>query len=283
MNQVNVSDLPILYSFRRCPYAMRARLALFASDTRCRLREVVLRDKPAALLQASPKGTVPVLVLPEGKVLEESLDIMLWALHQQDPQNWLAPQEGNLQAMLELIQECDERFKRSLDRYKYPGRFTAELLQARQEGAAHSACKVVGSVSDASVSHVAVTVDKPDRHVAEDSLVGSSDETAGEDIDNAALSVWAVEHRDAGAAWLATLEARLQNNPWLFGRRPALADMAIAPFVRQYAHVDKEWFDAQPWPGLQAWLRNWMESDLFEGVMAKYRPWTPDSAGELFA
>lgn len=275
--------MPILYSFRRCPYAMRARLALFASGTRCRLREVVLRDKPAALLQASPKGTVPVLVLSEGKVLEESLDIMLWALQQQDPQNWLAPEEGSLQAMLDLIQECDERFKHSLDRYKYPGRFTAELLQARQEGPAHISGNIADPVSDESADHVAVTDDTPDRQVAESSLAENSDEAAGEDIDNAALSAWAVEHRDVGAAWLATLEAKLQHSSWLFGRRPALADMAIAPFVRQYAHVDKEWFDAQPWPGLQAWLRNWMESDLFAGVMAKYRPWTPDSAGELFA
>ena len=80
------SDLPILYSFRRCPYAMRARLALRASGQRCQLREIVLRDKAQAFLEASPKGTVPVL-LPDGEaVIEESLDIMLWALNRADPE-----------------------------------------------------------------------------------------------------------------------------------------------------------------------------------------------------
>ena len=84
-----MSALPVLYSFRRCPYAMRARLALAVSGQRCELREVVLKAKPQGLLQASPKGTVPVLVLPSGQVLEQSLDIMLWALGQHDPQRWL--------------------------------------------------------------------------------------------------------------------------------------------------------------------------------------------------
>ena len=83
--------LPVLYSFRRCPYAMRARLALLASGVRCELREVVLKNKPADMLAASPKGTVPVLVLDDGTVLAQSLDIMLWALRQSDPLQWLTP------------------------------------------------------------------------------------------------------------------------------------------------------------------------------------------------
>jgi UPF0176 protein len=118
---------PILYSFRRCPFAMRARMALAISGIHCELREVVLRDKPAELLAASPKGTVPVLVLTDAQenaqVIEQSLDIMLWALQQQDPEHWLCPSQGDLPAMLALIATCDGTFKHHLDRYKYATRY----------------------------------------------------------------------------------------------------------------------------------------------------------------
>ncbi len=112
-------DLPVLYSFRRCPYAMRARLALLASGIEYEHREVVLRDKPAELLAASPKGTVPVLVLPNGEVIDQSVDIMLWALRQNDPYHWLDNEED----ALTLMAQCDGEFKYHLDRYKYPNRF----------------------------------------------------------------------------------------------------------------------------------------------------------------
>jgi glutathione S-transferase len=118
-----VSQLPILYSFRRCPYAMRARLALLASGIQYEHREVVLRDKPAEMLAASPKGTVPVFVLPNGdgtvEVIDQSLDIMLWALRKNDPHGWLEHEED----VLELIAQCDGDFKFHLDRYKYPNRY----------------------------------------------------------------------------------------------------------------------------------------------------------------
>jgi glutathione S-transferase len=126
--------LPVLYSFRRCPYAMRARLALIASGERCELREVVLRDKPAEMLAASPKGTVPVLVMADGTVLEQSLDVMLWALRRSDPRRWLQPDTGTLDDMLALIAVCDNDFKPLLDRYKYPGRFTEAEDSARERG-----------------------------------------------------------------------------------------------------------------------------------------------------
>ncbi|MEG2629986.1 MAG: glutathione S-transferase N-terminal domain-containing protein, partial [Comamonas sp.] len=109
--------LPVLYSFRRCPYAIRARLALAHAGIACELREVNLRAKPAALLQASPKGTVPVLVNADG-VIEQSLEIMLWALRQNDPDGWLAPTEGSEAEMLALINDLDTRFKPALDRCK---------------------------------------------------------------------------------------------------------------------------------------------------------------------
>ena len=209
MNSRTGISLPILYSFRRCPYAMRARSAIAASGQACELREVVLKAKPQALLEASPKATVPVLV-DQGNVIDQSLDIMLWALRRNDPDAWLAPEQGNLQAMLALVEECDGPFKYKLDRYKYPQRY--QEANGRR-------------------------------------------------------------FRDEAAIWLESLDARLADQAFLFGGRPALADMAIAPFVRQFAHVDWAWFQAQPWPRLQRWLSDWKESGLFQTIMAKFPPW----------
>lgn len=117
------ADLPVLYSFRRCPYAMRARLAIAQAGVRVRLREVVLRDKPSHMLAISPKGTVPVLQLPDGAVIDESLDVMRWALGTADPSGWLAPDEGTLADMDALIAENDGDFKHHLDRFKYATRY----------------------------------------------------------------------------------------------------------------------------------------------------------------
>ena len=214
-----MTALPVLYSFRRCPYAMRARLALAVSGQVCELREVVLRNKPQGLLQASPKGTVPVLVLPSGQVLEQSLDIMLWALAQHDPEGWLTPSHGSVQDMLALIAECDGPFKQALDRCKYPGRYP--------------------------------------------------------DADPALARTQAVE-------WLQKLETRLCPNACLYGDRAALADMAIAPFVRQFAGIDDAWWSAQPWPRLQAWLAHWQSSPLFDQVMPKLPAWVDGTQGVPF-
>lgn len=126
---------PILYTFRRCPYAIRARLALVASGVELEYREVVLRDKPAAMLEASPKGTVPVLVLPDGEVIDESLEIMHWALAENDPEGWLRSPR------LDLIEQNDQQFKPLLDRYKYPNRFPG----ADAVGAWEGAVEILGS------------------------------------------------------------------------------------------------------------------------------------------
>jgi glutathione S-transferase len=198
---------------------MRARLALAISGQVCELREVVLRNKPAALLQASPKGTVPVLVLPDGQVLEQSLDIMLWALARHDPGGWLAPSQGGLADMLALIAECDGPFKQALDRCKYPGRY-------------------------------------PDTDPS--------------------------ESRADAVRWLNSLQARLQGQPFLFGDHAALADMAIAPFVRQFAAIDAAWWLAQPWPGVQAWLAQWQSGDLLTRVMHKLPAWVNATEGVAF-
>ncbi len=121
---------PVLYSFRRCPYAMRARLALVVSGTACELREVKLADKPQAMLSASPKGTVPVLVLADGGVVDESIAVMRWALARHDPEGWLERDDAA------LVGENDGPFKHALDRYKYPNRYDdCDPLPHRERGA----------------------------------------------------------------------------------------------------------------------------------------------------
>lgn len=202
-----MAEPPILYSFRRCPYAMRARLALAVSETECVLREVALSDKPAALLAASSKGTVPVLVLADGAVLEESLDIMRWALARNDPAGWLDADAGETQA---LIATNDGAFKHHLDRYKYADR-------------------------------------------------------CGED---------AHLHRSAGLAILRELDGRLAGGTNLCGDAMSLGDAALLPFVRQFAQVDRAWFDAQPLPRLQRWLERHLASPLFARIGTRVKPWT---------
>ena len=118
--------LPILYSYRRCPYAMRARMALRYAGIAVEIREIALRDKPAHLLQISPKGTVPVLLTTQGVVLEQSLDIMYWALQQSDPDGWLSADAAQTQ---QLITENDTSFKQALDRYKYAIRFPEQPME----------------------------------------------------------------------------------------------------------------------------------------------------------
>jgi len=112
--------VPILYSFRRCPYAMRARMALVIAGQSVELREVVLREKPVEMLAASTKGTVPVLILPRGKIIDESIDVMHWALMQSDPEGWQVP---NTAEMDKLIADNDGPFKHHLDRFKYATRY----------------------------------------------------------------------------------------------------------------------------------------------------------------
>ncbi len=198
---------------------MRARLSLAVSGQTCELREIVLRDKPVAMLAASSKGTVPVLITREEKVIEQSLDIMLWALRQNDPQSWLAPSAGSLNDSLALIDACEQIFKFHLDRYKYPQRYSLEN---------------------------------------------------------------GLSHRDAAADWLMDIERLLSHTPYLSGAHCGLADMAILPFVRQYAHTDFAWFESQVWPRVLQWLENWKASDLFDRVMKKYDPWEEGQAITLF-
>lgn len=212
---------PILYSFRRCPYAMRARMAIANSGIECRLREVVLRDKPAEMLTASPKGTVPVIVEADGTVIEESLDVMAWALKHKDTGRWLEPEQGNRADMDALVAACDGPFKHALDRYKYPNRYEDEGV------------------------------------VRED-------------------------QRTLGLAFLERLNDQLADRAHLFGDRISYADIAIFPFVRQFANTDRTWFDALDLPHLQRWLAEHLESDLFKQIMPKFPQWKTGDEEPVF-
>ena len=202
------SSYPCLYSFRRCPYAMRARLGILFAELQVELREITLKNKPPQMLAISPKGTVPVLQLLDGTVIEESREIMIWALAQQDPQGLLhdaALHESNV-----LIDKNDNEFKHWLDRYKYA-----------------------------------------DRH----------------------LEMTQTEYRQKGEVFLQLLEELLTKNPYLLGKGITLADIGIMPFVRQFAHVNRDVFYNLPYPNLQRWLQDWLQHPLFLQAMAKFEPW----------
>jgi len=179
---------------------MRARMALKLAGIDVEIREISLRDKPAHMLQVSPKATVPVLVLQDGTVIEQSLDIMHWALQQH-------ALGANIHAASEaLISENDTAFKQALDAYKYPERYPSKTQ---------------------------------------------------------------IQHRADGEVFLQKLENLLLENVYLFSTTPSLADIAIFPFVRQFAAVESAWFETAPYPKLQIWLNRLVESELFISVMEK--------------
>lgn len=192
--------MPILYSFRRCPYAMRARLAISLSGIKVELREVVLREKPRQMLELSPKGTVPVLVCHDDQVIDESFDIMIWAL-------------GNDFFKIdecELVKHCDENFKPWLDRYKYPNKYNDNTQEFVLENAMN---------------------------------------------------------------FLELLEKKLEKNIFLFGSNRGFADIGIAPFIRQFAHVDIEWFLSLKYPKLINWYKEFVDWHVFKSIMAKNPKW----------
>jgi glutathione S-transferase len=205
---------PILYSFRRCPYAMRARLAVAVSGVPVELREVLLRDKAPEFLETSPSATVPCLKTDEA-VLDESFDIMRWALGQNDPDGWLdMPEDG-----FALIEQADGPFKQALDRTKYATRY-------------------------------------PD---------------CDPDAERAKAHVF-----------LHCLNDQIGEKGGLYKETPSLADMAILPFVRQFAFIDKARFDAEDWPHLSGWLETFLASDLFQSIMPKFPVWKAGDEVTLF-
>ena len=207
-----MNSKPVLYSFRRCPYAIRARLAIYSAGIELELREVLLRDKAPKFLEVSKSKTVPCLQTNDD-IFDESLDIMIWALNINDPNNWLR----EIDKSLELIETCDGPFKKALDRTKYPSRY-------------------------------------PDEDP--------------------------IENRTLASNYLDLIEGQL--NPCLFGQDLNLADIATLPFVRQFAHIDFNWFLSQPWPKTIRWLENFKTSQMFHSVMKKYPKWEENDPITLF-
>lgn len=186
---------------------MRARLGLKLSDIEVELREITLKNKPTEMLDISPKGTVPVLYLQDNSVIDESLDIILWALTKDDPNELLKVSDSIQQQEKQLIHRNDFDFKKSLDCYKYSERFPEYSME---------------------------------------------------------------HYRSKGEEFLVDLDSLLKTQAYLFGNTLGLADIAIFPFVRQFAHVDRNWFYATKYSFLIAWLKRLLESDLFLEIMQKY-------------
>ncbi|WP_319380214.1 glutathione S-transferase [Thiomicrorhabdus sp.] len=204
---MNSEAYPVLYSYRRCPYAMRARMGIYLAGLSVEQREIVFWDKPEPMLKASPKGTVPVLVLPDGRVIDESLDILLWALRQS--RSDLLPADPQTVAEATAWMEWnDGEFKRHLDVYKY-SQDEGERLQARM----------------------------------------------------------------GGETFLQKVEAALVRQSYLVGEELSVADIAIFPFVRQFAHVDKLWFSQSSYCRVQNWLERHLQSDYFIHVMRNRPVW----------
>ena len=205
--------LPVLYTFRRCPYAMRARISMYYSKISYEHREILLKDRPEKLYDLSPKGTVPVLNLPDGKVIDESLDIMKWSMSVNDPDSWFV---NNISDQLNAIRINDHHFKKWLDKYKYHDRYPEFSVQYYRDE-----CEVI----------------------------------------------------------LKIFEKKLDNEKYLFYQKVSLGDMAILPFIRQFANVDISWFNER-FNNLSEWMSELIESEIFQSMMKKYRVWDPSSKGE---
>ncbi len=214
------SALPIIYSLRNCPYAMRARMAIFKAKQTVMLRDIVLSNKPNEMIAVSPKATVPVLVLANGTVVEESLEIMLWALNETDPDDLLQSQNAHgLSEMLNLIQSFDHDFKVCLEQYKCAKRYRETNL---------------------------------------------------------------IECRELCEEFIQILENRLTSHHFLISNTESLADIALLPFIRQFARIERQWYLQSPYPKVRQWLNNYLQSPMFTKVMAKYPLWLDEHKVVLF-
>ena len=199
---------------------MRSRLALKYSGIQVELREVDLNAIPDALRALVPENpTVPVLQLPDGRIIDESWDVLLWAVREHDPDGWLGKEECNLVPAEQWIEMNDFSFKTDLDHYKYHERHPEQTQR---------------------------------------------------------------EYRAEAEEFIRDLEDQLQQTRFLLGDKLSIADIGVLPFIRQFAFVDKAWFDQAPYPKVQAWLAAFLESDLFDSVMGKYAVWTTGDQPVLF-
>ena len=194
---------------------MRARIGIYKAQLQIDLREVNLKQKPAAMLAASAKGTVPILVLDNGSesptVIDESLDVMLWALTKSDPDDLLHGFDQNaLPKMLDLIRQFDDEFKTCLNAYKAASRYREDNVS---------------------------------------------------------------ECRQACEVFIQGLETRLNDSAFLMSSQESLADIALIPFIRQFAKVERQWYLQAPYPRVREWLNFYLQSGMFTRVMAKVDFW----------
>lgn len=201
------NNYQILYSFRRCPYAMRARFALAYSNIKCEVREVDLKNKPSELLEISPKGTVPVLLLRGGEIIDESVDIINYAININDPDGW---SNFDCDDIKSIIDKNDNEFAPSLRKYKYHDRY---------------------------------------------------EESQGFYL------------KKAEEAFLIFLEEQLQKNPYVLGSAMSIADVAIFPFIRQFAMVNQAWFDQSSYINIKRWLDIFLNNPIYAKIMEKHSPY----------
>jgi len=209
-NNLSTKTIPILYSFRRCPYCMRAHMALKYSGLKVELREVDLWNLPDEALAVSPEKTVPVLVTDNNHAMDESWDIVKWAVHKNDPDNWLGENNTFLNEAEMLVETNDFSFKNDLDHYKY--------------------------------------ADRHPEHPQE-------------------------YYRQQGEEFLEELEEMLNEHRYLLADHLSIADIAIAPFIRQFSMVDSDWFAQAPYPLLRNWLNELLSSSLFSAALEKHSIW----------
>jgi glutathione S-transferase len=212
---------PVLYSLQNCPYAIRARFSLFKAQQKVLIRAVKLNNKPQEMLTASPKGSVPILVVNENLIIEESLEIMLWALAQQDPQGLLQSENDlGLTTMLKLINDFETQFIPALEAYCCAKRYHENNLELCRE-----ACEIT----------------------------------------------------------LHQLEIRLLTHDFLFSDSESLLDIALFPFIRKFARVERQWYRQSPYPKLRHWLNSYLQSSIFTKVMAKHELWLEKKQDIYFA
>ena len=214
-------SVPILYSLQNCPYAMRARFTLFKAKQKVLIRAIKLNNKPDEMLQVSPKGSVPVLVVSDTCVIEESLDIMCWALTASDPQDLLHSTTPELKnEMLTFIHHFEAQFIPALEAYCCAKRYHENNIDECRAN-----CEV----------------------------------------------------------YLETLEQRLINGQFLFSDKESLADIALFPFLRKFARVERQWYLNSPYPKLRLWLDSYLQSPIFTKVMAKHELWLENKKDIYFS
>ena len=214
--------LPILYSLQNCPYAIRARFALFKSKQKVLIRAVKLNNKPTEMLFVSPKGSVPVLVVNQNTIIEESLEIMLWALAKNDPENLLLSEipAVTTSGMLSLISNFETQFIPALEAYCCAKRYHEDNID---------------------------------------------------------------ECRQVCEIYLQLLEDRLSTHTFLFSKQESLVDIALFPFIRKFARVERQWYLQSPYPKIRHWLNHYLQSPTFTKVMAKHELWLENNKNIYFS